>query len=150
MSWNKVEGNWNQFKGKVKEKWGELTDDELDQIAGKRDILIGKIQEKYGIVEDEAEKRIKEFEKELSWSLVLWLRSEWSRAARQASGTFWFSLFNGSTNMRLGTILLIVLILLLVGVLPTWPHSMNWGYAPSGGLGLVLIIVLILFLMGRI
>jgi uncharacterized protein YjbJ (UPF0337 family) len=66
MSWNKVEGNWKQFKGKVKEKWGELTDDELDQIAGKRDILIGKIQEKYGIVEDEAEKRIKEFEKELS------------------------------------------------------------------------------------
>ena len=66
MSWNKVEGNWNQFKGKVKETWGELTDDELDQIAGKRDILIGKIQEKYGIVEDEAEKRIKEFEKELS------------------------------------------------------------------------------------
>jgi len=52
--------------------------------------------------------------------------------------------------MRLGTILLIVLILLLVGVLPTWPHSMSWGYAPSGGLGLVLIIVLILFLMGRI
>jgi uncharacterized protein YjbJ (UPF0337 family) len=66
MSWNKVEGNWNQFKGKVKEKWGELTDDELDQIAGKRDILIGKIQEKYGLAEDEAEKRIKEFEKELS------------------------------------------------------------------------------------
>ena len=66
MSWNNVEGNWNQFKGKVKEKWGELTDDELDQIAGKRDILIGKIQEKYGIAEDEAEKRIKEFEKELS------------------------------------------------------------------------------------
>ncbi|HEY4898324.1 MAG TPA: CsbD family protein [Candidatus Nanopelagicaceae bacterium] len=66
MSWNKVEGNWNQFKGKVKEKWGELTDDELDQIAGKRDILIGKIQEKYGIAEDEAEKRIKQFEKELS------------------------------------------------------------------------------------
>jgi uncharacterized protein YjbJ (UPF0337 family) len=66
MSWNQVEGNWKQFKGKVKEKWGELTDDELDQIAGKRDILIGKIQEKYGIAEDEAEKRIKEFEKELS------------------------------------------------------------------------------------
>jgi uncharacterized protein YjbJ (UPF0337 family) len=66
MSWNKVEGNWNQFKGKVKEKWGELTDDELDQIAGKRDILIGKIQEKYGLAEDEAKKRVKEFEKELS------------------------------------------------------------------------------------
>jgi uncharacterized protein YjbJ (UPF0337 family) len=66
MSWNKVEGNWNQFKGKVKEKWGELTDDELDQIAGKRDILIGKIQEKYELAEDEAKKRVKEFEKELS------------------------------------------------------------------------------------
>ena len=52
--------------------------------------------------------------------------------------------------MRLGTILLIILILLLVGVFPTWPHSQSWGYAPSGGLGLVLVIVLILFLMGKI
>lgn len=52
--------------------------------------------------------------------------------------------------MSLGTILLIVLILLLVGVIPTWPHSRNWGYAPSGGLGLVLIIVLILVLLGRL
>jgi uncharacterized protein YjbJ (UPF0337 family) len=65
MSWNQVEGNWKQFKGKVKEKWGELTDDEIDQIAGKRDILIGRIQEKYGLAEDEAERRIKEFEAEL-------------------------------------------------------------------------------------
>ena len=65
MSWNRIEGNWKQLKGKVRETWGELTDDELDQIAGKRDILIGKIQEKYGIAQDEAEKRIKEFEKEL-------------------------------------------------------------------------------------
>jgi hypothetical protein len=52
--------------------------------------------------------------------------------------------------MSLGTILLIILILMLVGVIPTWPHSRGWGYAPSGVLGLVLIIVLILFLMGRI
>lgn len=66
MSWNQVEGNWKQFKGKVRETWGELTDDELEQIAGKRDILLGKIQEKYGIAKDEAEKRIKEFEKTLS------------------------------------------------------------------------------------
>ena len=65
MSWNRIEGNWKQFKGKVKETWGELTDDELDQIAGKRDILLGKIQEKYGIAQDEADKRIKEFEKTL-------------------------------------------------------------------------------------
>ncbi len=52
--------------------------------------------------------------------------------------------------MSLGTILLIVLILLLVGALPTWPHSRAWGYGPTGGLGLVLLIVLVLLLMGRI
>ena len=52
--------------------------------------------------------------------------------------------------MTLGTILLIVLVLLLVGAIPTWPHSRSWGYAPSGGLGLVLVIVLVLLLMGRI
>ncbi|HMR33024.1 MAG TPA: DUF3309 family protein [Geminicoccaceae bacterium] len=50
----------------------------------------------------------------------------------------------------LGTILLIVLILLLIGALPSWPHSRSWGYYPSGGLGLVLIIVLVLVLMGRV
>ena len=50
----------------------------------------------------------------------------------------------------LGTILLIVLILLLVGALPTWPHSSGWGYFPSGGLGLVLLIVVVLLLTGRI
>lgn len=52
--------------------------------------------------------------------------------------------------MSLGTIFLIILVLLLVGALPSWPHSRSWGYGPSGGLGLVLIIVLVLFLMGRI
>ena len=52
--------------------------------------------------------------------------------------------------MSLGTILLIVLILMLVGALPTWPHSRSWGYAPSGSLGLVVVIILILFLLGRI
>lgn len=52
--------------------------------------------------------------------------------------------------MSLGTILLIVVVLLLIGALPAWPHSHNWGYFPSGGLGLVLVVILILFLMGRI
>jgi len=52
--------------------------------------------------------------------------------------------------MSLGTILLIILVLVLIGALPTWPHSANWGYYPSGGLGTVLIIVLIFVLMGRI
>jgi hypothetical protein len=50
----------------------------------------------------------------------------------------------------LGTILLVLLVLFLVGALPTWPHSASWGYAPSGGIGLVLVIVLILLLLGRI
>ena len=52
--------------------------------------------------------------------------------------------------MTLGTILIIILILILVGALPTWGHSRSWGFAPSGGLGLVLLVVLILFLMGKI
>ena len=52
--------------------------------------------------------------------------------------------------MSLGTILLVVFILMVLGTLPTWPHSRNWGYAPSGGLGLILIILLVLFLLGRI
>jgi hypothetical protein len=52
--------------------------------------------------------------------------------------------------MTLGTILLVILVLALVGVIPTWPHSSKWGYGPSGGVGLVLLIVLILFLMGKI
>ena len=53
-------------------------------------------------------------------------------------------------NMSLGTILLIILILLLIGALPTWPYSSGWGYFPSGGIGLVLVIIVILLLMGRI
>ena len=52
--------------------------------------------------------------------------------------------------MTLGTILLIVLILLLIGALPSWPHSRSWGYGPTGGLGLVLVIVIVLLLLGKI
>jgi hypothetical protein len=52
--------------------------------------------------------------------------------------------------MSLGTILLIILVLILLGVVPRWPHSRNWGYGPSGIVGVVLIVLLILFLMGRI
>ncbi len=52
--------------------------------------------------------------------------------------------------MGIGTILLIVLLLLLVGAIPSWPHSRGWGYAPSGGLGIVVIIVIVLLLTGRL
>ena len=62
MNWDRVEGNWKQFKGKVKQKWGKLTDDQLDVISGNRDELVGKIQESYGIAKDEAEKEVKAWE----------------------------------------------------------------------------------------
>lgn len=52
--------------------------------------------------------------------------------------------------MSLGTIIIIILLIILVGALPTWSHSRNWGYLPSGGLGVILVIVLILLLLGRI
>jgi hypothetical protein len=52
--------------------------------------------------------------------------------------------------MGLGTILLIVLVLMLIGAIPSWPHSKNWGYGPSGGLGLVLIIIVVLLVMGKL
>jgi uncharacterized protein YjbJ (UPF0337 family) len=62
MNWDVIEGNWKQFKGHVKEKWGKLTDDNLDTIAGKRDQLTGQIQEAYGITKDQAELQVKAFE----------------------------------------------------------------------------------------
>jgi len=52
--------------------------------------------------------------------------------------------------MSIGTILLVILVLALLGVIPSWPHSRSWGYGPSGGVGLILVIVLILFLLGKI
>lgn len=58
MNWNRIEGNWQQFKGKVKQQWGKLTDDQLDIVAGKRDQLIGEIQESYGVSKAEAEKQL--------------------------------------------------------------------------------------------
>lgn len=52
--------------------------------------------------------------------------------------------------MSVGTILLIIVVLMLIGATPTWPHSKNWGYGPSGGIGLILVILIILLLMGRL
>jgi uncharacterized protein YjbJ (UPF0337 family) len=61
MNKDQVEGNWKQFSGKVKEKWGKLTDDDLTQIAGKKDQLVGRIQERYGIKKEEAQKQLDDF-----------------------------------------------------------------------------------------
>jgi uncharacterized protein YjbJ (UPF0337 family) len=58
MNWDRIEGNWKQFKGKAREQWGDLTDDDLDVVEGKRQQLAGKIQERYGLAKDEAERQI--------------------------------------------------------------------------------------------
>ena len=60
MNWDTLKGQWRQLKGKVQEKWGDLTDDEIDQIAGKKDILVGKLQERYGYERARAEKEAEE------------------------------------------------------------------------------------------
>jgi uncharacterized protein YjbJ (UPF0337 family) len=62
MNWDMIEGNWKQFQGHVREKWGKLTDDSLDQIAGRRDQLCVKLQQSYGITKDQAERQLKLFE----------------------------------------------------------------------------------------
>lgn len=61
MNWDRIEGNWKNFKGQIKEKWGKLTDDDLDRAAGKRDQLAGRIQERYGIAKDEADRQLTEW-----------------------------------------------------------------------------------------
>ena len=61
MNWEQVEGNWMQFKGKIKEKWGDLTDDDLAISRGRRDILAGKLQERYGMAKEQAERELDDF-----------------------------------------------------------------------------------------
>jgi uncharacterized protein YjbJ (UPF0337 family) len=58
MNWDRVEGNWKQLTGKVKEQWGKLTEDDITVINGKQDQLVGRIQERYGIAKDEAERQV--------------------------------------------------------------------------------------------
>jgi len=62
MNWDRIQGNWKQVTGKVKEQWGKLTDDDVDVVAGRRDQLAGKIQERYGVAKDEAEKQLAAWE----------------------------------------------------------------------------------------
>ncbi len=63
MNWDRIEGNWTQMKGSIKERWGKLTDDEFEQLAGHRDKLVGKIQERYGCAKHDAESQVREWEK---------------------------------------------------------------------------------------
>lgn len=63
MNWDEIEGDWRQFRGKIKERWGKLTDDELDVIAGRRDQFLGKIQQRYGITKEEAQRQMEDFQR---------------------------------------------------------------------------------------
>jgi len=63
MNWDRIEGNWKQVVGKAKAQWGKLTDDDLDVVAGRREQLAGKIQERYGIAKDEAERQVSDWER---------------------------------------------------------------------------------------
>lgn len=74
MNWDRIEGNWKQLKGKALEQWGRLTNDDLDVVAGRRDLLAGKIQERYGVAKDEAERQISQWEDSAS--------DEWFNGAR--------------------------------------------------------------------
>ncbi|KUP91318.1 CsbD family protein [Tritonibacter horizontis] len=61
MNWDIVEGKWKQLKGSVQNQWGKLTDDDVDQVAGNREKLVGMLQERYGVAKDEAERQIDDF-----------------------------------------------------------------------------------------
>ena len=62
MNWDQIEGNWKQFKGRVKEKWGKLTDDDMMVIGGNKERLVGKLQERYGIAKGDAEKQLRQWQ----------------------------------------------------------------------------------------
>lgn len=62
MDWEQIKANWDEFRDRVLERWDELTDDQLDEINGDREILVGKLQEAYGIDKDEAEAQVQDFE----------------------------------------------------------------------------------------
>jgi uncharacterized protein YjbJ (UPF0337 family) len=66
MNWEQIQGNWKQATGKAKEQWGKLTDDDLDVVAGRREQLAGKIQERYGVAKEEAEKQLAEWQRKAS------------------------------------------------------------------------------------
>ena len=68
MNWDRIEGNWKQVIGRAKEQWGELTDNAFDVVAGRRDQLLGKIQERYALAKDEAERRLSAWQRGASES----------------------------------------------------------------------------------
>jgi len=82
MNWDQMEGKWKQYSGKIKEKWGKLTDDDLTVISGRREQLVGKIQERYGVAREEAEKQVEDFTDSLTATPV----SESDRSKTHGAG----------------------------------------------------------------
>ena len=66
MNWDRIQGHWKQVTGQAREQWGKLTEDDLDVVAGRRDQLAGKIQERYGVAKEDAEKQITEWQRKAS------------------------------------------------------------------------------------
>ena len=66
MNWDRIEGQWKQFKGQAQQRWGKLTDDDIDRIDGKREELVGRLQSRYGKARDEAEREADEWSRDLS------------------------------------------------------------------------------------
>ena len=95
MNWDRVEGNWKQFKGQVQQKWGKLTDDDLDVIEGKRTELAGRLQQRYGLAKDEAEKNID------SWLNTVNLPDRTGRPRKVAAGLRSFATTRDNTRCQL-------------------------------------------------
>jgi len=85
MNWEQVQGQWKQLKGKTKMKWGKLTDDDLDFIAGQKEVLVGKIQERYGLMKEEARHQVEEWNASLDREGVDETAAERDRKLRKAS-----------------------------------------------------------------
>lgn len=85
MNWEQVQGQWKQLKGKLKMKWGRLTDDDLDFIAGQKDVLIGKIQERYGLQKEEAQRQVEEWNTSLGKESAGETKAERESKVKQAS-----------------------------------------------------------------
>jgi len=66
MNWDRIQGNWKHLRGKLREQWGDLTDDDLDVVAGRRDQLAGKLQERYGLLKDDAEAQLAAWQRRVS------------------------------------------------------------------------------------
>jgi uncharacterized protein YjbJ (UPF0337 family) len=65
MNWDQIKGNWKQLQGRARQQWGKLTDDDMEVAAGQRDELVGKIQERYGIAREDAERQVSDWERNL-------------------------------------------------------------------------------------